>query len=410
MSGGEGRWLVITSSFPRHRRDLAGHFVRGWCQALVDCGQQVDVLCWRGPGAADYRISERLSVRFVPYAPPRAETLFFGAGAPENLAERPLRALLAVPAVGAMLSAAVQACRSTDYDGVVGHWLIPGGLVARATAAVTGLPSSVVGHSAGVQLLAGLPKPVAAPLGRWIVSAPTTVPTGPLQATLRQAVGRQRTANISVAPMGYEPAPPSQKPVGSDDALRLGFLGRLVPIKGLERVLQAVRRLRADGQNVRLQVVGDGPARGRWERLAGAGVEFCGPAFGHTKWAYLRSWDAAVIPSKRTETGRHEGLPVSLLEAASVGAIPLVSSVPGVHRWLAKPSRQVVDGHIDGWVEAIRWVASADHRLRRLTRRRVAAVAWPNYGPRWLEWLEQGGNILPRSAGENEVQQVTPRR
>ena len=384
------RWLVITSSFPRHEGDVAGHFVERWCRALVDRGHEIDVLCWRGGGIENRDLGPGLRVRFVPYAWRDAESLFFGAGAPENLSEVPTRALLAVPAVAAMVTAALQACAHSDYDGVVGHWLVPGGGIARIVGAATGLSARVVGHSAGVHLLRRLPSPVGRRLASWICGAPVTVPTSVLREYLVRIAGG---ADIRVAPMGYETAPESVCASShcAGQGLQLGFVGRLVPIKGLGRVIEAIKRLRTQGLDIRLDVLGDGPSREQWEGQSGEGVRFLGATFGDKKWEKMASWDAFVMPSKINADGRHEGLPVSLLEASSVGAVPLVSGVPGVDHWLANPRRQRLQGGVEQWCEALGWVDGLRPKqmanLRRETRHKVQQLAWREYAPWWEDWM-----------------------
>lgn len=387
------RWLVVTSSFPRHDRDLAGSFVRDWARSLVECGDCVDVLCWRGPSARDRRIQPGLNVEFVPYAWRSAEELFFGAGAPENLERSPTRGLLAVPAMASMVAAASRACRSTDYDAVVGHWLVPGGLVARVVGGLTGTASAVVGHSGGVHLLGELPSVAGRPLARWIAGGPTTVPTEPLRTKLNRIAGAD-IGPVEVAPMGYRAAPEDRARRDSKQGpLEVGFLGRLVAIKGLPTVLEAIDRLSARGPEVRLEVVGAGPCRDQWEREAGEAVEFVGAKYGRDKWERLRRWDGLVLPSRRRDDGRHEGMPVSVLEAASVGTIPLVSGVPGIEPWLAAPGRQVVGPEPADWVEGLEWLGGLSRQrraeLRGQTRRIVAGLAWPEYGRWWQKWLNQ---------------------
>ncbi len=391
MSG--RRWLVITSSFPRHRRDVAGHFVEKWCRALVERGHEIDVLCWRAEGANDQQVGRGLRVDFVPYAWRGAERLFFGAGAPENLRRKPGRVLLALPAVAAMVRAALHACERRDYDAVVGHWLVPGGAVARIVGATTGLPVRVVGHSAGVHLLNRLPKTLGRPLSRWICGAPVTVTTAVLRDGLVKLSGR---GDVRVAPMGYEAAPRQVRSIerSAGEGLRLGFLGRLVPIKGLPTVLQVMQQLRAEGLELKLEVVGDGPCRQTWEAKAGEGVEFLGPRFGVEKWRRLARWDALVMPSTIRKSGRHEGMPVSVLEAASVGTVPLVSGVPGVERWLVRPKQQIVVGGFEAWRTTLRWLAGLDEqqlsRLREETAAKVCELEWGQYSRWWEGWLEGG--------------------
>lgn len=391
------RWLVITSSFPRHERDFAGQFVEYWCRSLIERGHHIDVYCWRGQGARERRLGPGSTVRFVPYAWRGAERLFFGAGAPENLASAPHRALLAGPAAVAMIGAVFRALQRRRYDGIVGHWLVPGGAIARIVGAVAQLPVRIVGHSGGIHLLATLGTGLARACARWLCDVPTTVPTAALRDDLVKLSGCD---DVCVAPMGFAPAPQ----LGADDAresmhrrgdMVVGFLGRLVPIKGLSTVIRAVEVLRRQGNKVKLEVVGHGPCRRRWKALAGPGVRFVGAKYGDEKWAHLRRWDGLVMPSKIGSDGRHEGLPVSLLEGASVGAIPLVSGIPGVESWLVRPNRQIVEeGSIDGWCRALRWLASLDggrqRRLQHDTRQMVSKLAWPEYGTWWDKWLGSG--------------------
>ena len=296
-------------------------------------------------------------------------------------------ALWGMPAVAAMTIAALRACRGCRYDLVVGHWLVPGGLLARAVGRMTGIDSAVVGHSGGVHLLEGLSPVVGQKLMEMVLAGPTTVPT----AALREKLGKMGEA-VTVAPMGYEPVAESGKKRQWGDGLRLGFLGRLVPIKGVPVVMRAVQELRASGLNVELEVVGDGPCRESWEAEAGDGVRFAGARFGMEKGERLANWDALVVPSRVEAGGRHEGLPVSLLEASSVGAVPLVSGVPGVERWLARPKMQVVaEGDVRAWCEAIEEMSRLSGpqwmQLREETRVVVAELAWPRYAAWWQEWL-----------------------
>ena len=335
-----------------------------------------------------------LSVHFVPYAWPSAECLFFGSGAPENLSAAPHRGLLAVPAVVAMMGAALRACGRRHYDAVVGHWLVPGGLIARWVGELSNLRSLVVGHSGGVHLLSSMPHMMGRGMARRVTRGATTVSSDPLREQLVQLTGRE---GIEVAPMGFQPSPLGDKrKSGRHGSLRLGFLGRLVPIKGLATVLDALKRVRAEGRDVVLDVVGSGPRRKAWEALAGDGVRFLGAKYGEKKWVHLQRWDALVMPSKIAASGRHEGLPVALLEGASVGAVPLVSGVPGVKKWLVRPTRQVIgDGDVQGWCRALAWLDDLDRqgskRLSDHTRRRVSELAWPVYSRWWKQWIATAG-------------------
>lgn len=383
------RILVITSSFPRGEEDLAGHFVRSWAQALTAHNYTIHVLAWRGAGAVSGVVGPGVRVDFVPYGPRRWERLFYGKGAPENLERSPVMALMAVPAMAAMVRAALKACGQQRYDAVVGHWLLPGGFVARVVGQRAKIPSFVVGHSGGVHLLERLSVGGGRRLARFLSDGPTTVPTRALHEKL---VGVGGLASTEVAPMGFEPILDGER--AKPEGMRVGFLGRFVPIKGLEVVLEAVK-----GLPLTLEVVGDGPARQRWEQMAGENTRFFGARYGEEKAALIRGWQAMVVPSIPRSSGRHEGLPVSLLEGASAGAIPFVSGVPGVEPWLARPERQILNaGDRSGWRGALMELLSTSDEVRSRwqeeTRRQVAPLSWPVYGEWWARWLDGGGGFV----------------
>lgn len=106
---------------------------------------------------------------------------------------------------------------------------------------------------------------------------------------------------------------------------RLGTVGRLVPEKGVDVLLEALPAIVAKRPAV-LTVVGDGPERRALERKArDLPVEFVGQVASPIEVAdFLRSIDVFVMPS------RWEGLPNALLEALACGARVVATDVPGV--------------------------------------------------------------------------------
>lgn len=111
----------------------------------------------------------------------------------------------------------------------------------------------------------------------------------------------------------------------ADDEVLLTFVGRLVRIKRVERLLDAVAAARAHGAPVVLAVVGDGELRARLEARAeqldiADRVRF----LGHRRdlAEIVAATDIAVLSSD------NEGTPVSLIEAAA-GARPLVATRVG---------------------------------------------------------------------------------
>jgi glycosyltransferase involved in cell wall biosynthesis len=112
----------------------------------------------------------------------------------------------------------------------------------------------------------------------------------------------------------------------AQDVLAL-FVGRLVPIKRLDVLLEAVALARRAGTPLRLAIVGDGDLRADLERrsqelgLAGA-VTFCGLRLDVA--SITAGADIAVLSSD------NEGTPVALIEAASAGLPAVCTRVGGV--------------------------------------------------------------------------------
>jgi glycosyltransferase involved in cell wall biosynthesis len=375
------RILCLTSSYPRDERDVAGRFVQEHCEVLRSYGHQVDVLTWssRDKGAPE---SDAHRVR---YAPRQFERLFYGDGTPENVAREPWLLALVPSAMSAMLLETLRRARALKPDLIIGHWLFPCGLIARLCGRALGIPSLVIGHSGGVHLLDQLPAQLARKLASVVTDGPTTLPTTALRRKLERYGDVSR---VQVVPMGFEPgfAPDlfGQRPTPQPDWL---VMGRLVPIKGLELAIEAFSRAPI-GPGIRLHVAGDGPLRASYERLRHRNVVFHGFVTGKEKQALLRACGFFLLTSKTTDKGRHEGLPVSFLEASYQGLIPLTTDIPGITPYLAEPDRQCFrDRTPELWARRIAAMANlaSEERaaLARATHDRVAPLAWPVLGERW---------------------------
>lgn len=343
---------------------------------MRDAGHDVSVWCW-GPDV-EWE-PHGIDVRAIRYLPARGG-VFSTGGAPDVLDREPWRVLEGAPAVAAAL---VHAMREEPPDLWVGHWFVPGGLVARLCGKLTRRPSLVVGHSAGIHLLANLPKPLRAPLERLIVQrGSTTVPTHALAAKLSRPV--------DVLPMGFVPVEPVDSP--GENVL---CYGRLAPIKGFDVALDALSVLERGGPP-RVEVAGDGPERialeKQWERL-GVDATFHGPIAAHQKPQVFGRCQLALFPSRVTARGRHEGWPLSVLEASSAGVVPLVADWPGAAEMVADPELQVVRG-IDpaSWADAIScWLdltTAAKSELRTTTIAHARRFTWKSLAPQWHQLVK----------------------
>jgi glycosyltransferase involved in cell wall biosynthesis len=101
----------------------------------------------------------------------------------------------------------------------------------------------------------------------------------------------------------------------------------------VDALITAVARLKAEGRQIRCQLIGDGPLRGRLEqmaRAAGVGdiVHFLGAREPFEVARVLASADVFVSPSVS------DGNNVSLTEALACGTFPVATDIPANRQWI----------------------------------------------------------------------------
>jgi glycosyltransferase involved in cell wall biosynthesis len=280
---------------------------------------------------------------------------------------------------------------------VISHWLIPCG--AAAGLGVRGCPHLAVAHSSDVHLLRRLPWAsrlldlVAGPRTRLILTSESL--RAPLAALARRPGARDLVESAIVTRMGISP-PALVRVDGEGCALReaagLGravvvlFVGRLVPVKGVEQLLGACSGLPGTG----VVVIGDGPERARLEATArrlGVPARFLGEQHGEAKARWLRAADLLAAPSVVLADGRTDSAPVVLLEAMAAGLPVVATRVGGNAELIADGSTGLLvqPGSATALRRAIARLA-ADPCLRAALGRRGAAMAarhgWDRVAPR----------------------------
>jgi glycosyltransferase involved in cell wall biosynthesis len=323
---------LLTTSFPRHAGDYAGSFVGDRVRELLADGHSVDVVAAGDRGATHEMEHERLTVTRVAHA----ANLFYGDGAPEALERGGAGLWLAAAHFSCALAAAARA-RADRFDLIESHWLVPSAVAALAAA-----PSHrqrAFAHSGDVALLERIP------LGRTIARrlARAGIAIHFVSDALQTRFGALAGASVGIVDaLALTPGAWSPRS-GTDaaDRAQLGLarptvlaVGRLVPIKGHDRLLRACARVQARGAAGALEVVilGDGPERARLGHLAEQlGVRLRLPGFvareDVARW--LRAADVFVQPSIRLANGRTEGAPFATAEARAIGIPVLVESDVG---------------------------------------------------------------------------------
>jgi colanic acid/amylovoran biosynthesis glycosyltransferase len=164
--------------------------------------------------------------------------------------------------------------------------------------------------------------------------------------------------------------------------LRLVAVGRLVDKKGFEDAIAAMARL--GGLDARLDILGEGPLRGRLEAMiaeAGLGsrVTLHGAATSDTVLAALHAADIALAPSVAAESGDADA-PVNTLKEAMATGLPVIATAHGGIPELVRDEengRLVPERAPDAIAAAIRVLADTPERwpaLGAAGRTRVVAT------------------------------------
>jgi glycosyltransferase involved in cell wall biosynthesis len=109
--------------------------------------------------------------------------------------------------------------------------------------------------------------------------------------------------------------------------LHVGSVGRLVPVKDYGLFLDTAARIRARQRGVRFSILGEGPLRGDlFRRSIQLGLADCFQILPPLAdpFPYYRTLDVYL------NTSRHEGIPMSLLEAMACGVPVVAPEVGGI--------------------------------------------------------------------------------
>lgn len=342
------RVVLCTPGFPTSSVDPDKPFLLDHAKALIDADLKVTVVSPAVAGSPSYQVIDGVEVRRVRYAPQRMETL--AATGSMYSEARGLKALLVFPMVVSLAFCVAKELRR-EPSIAYGHWWIPGGLVAVIVGRLMRCPSVVHLHGSDAFVAK---RGIMKRLARFVLRlANERLAASEALASWGCEIS---STDVRVLPMPVVvelSADPSPAP---DDGYVLG-VGRLVPEKGFDILLEAVACLEPD-ERPEVVVVGVGPERkALLEKATKAGVELHLPGAVAPKELaeWYRGARIVVVPSRR------EGFGLVAAEAAaasravvgsSVGALPTIVQ-PGVSGLLVMP------GDVAGLARAIKDVDPA---------------------------------------------------
>jgi glycosyltransferase involved in cell wall biosynthesis len=173
---------------------------------------------------------------------------------------------------------------------------------------------------------------------------------------------------VTVVRNGVEPLHPAPaRPARPDGPLVVGGVGRLTRQKGFDLLVEATRRLVAEGWPLEVRLAGAGRERDRLAAAA-AGLPVRLVGFTGDVAAFLAGLDMFCLPS------RAEGLPLALLEAMMAG-LPCLATAVGEVPAAAGPAALVVPpGDLAALTGALRRLLG-DPALRAELAGRARALA-----------------------------------
>ncbi len=157
------------------------------------------------------------------------------------------------------------------------------------------------------------------------------------------------------------------------EALCIGVLGRLAPIKNPVGALRAFRAAwpalqAATPRPVHLIFIGDGPERAALER-----ERECMPPAAKANVHLAGAWGnmVDVLPALDLvlSASRHEGLPIALIEAGAVGAPAVATPVGGVPEFVQPGRTGWLGADTGALAEGLRWMVEDEERRTRLGQR-----------------------------------------
>jgi glycosyltransferase involved in cell wall biosynthesis len=153
-----------------------------------------------------------------------------------------------------------------------------------------------------------------------------------------------------------------------DSRLRILFVGRLVPDKGILILLEAMRQLNADSIPISLGILGDGVLKSQCESAASeltgiTNVSLLGTVrYGEPLFSVIRNYDAVVIPSMSDEQPR------IVFDAYSQAVPVLASDTPGLRYCVKRGESHLLapPNDVPALVTLLRHAAGNRSQLKRL--------------------------------------------
>lgn len=389
--------LVLASTYPRWKEDHEPRFIHELCKRLSSKFHVIALV----PDAKDADpsgIFENVEVIRYRYAPKSLQSLVNNGGIVANLKTYWWKWLLVPSFLLSQFFAVKALLRKRKIDAIHAHWLLPQGWIAYQLTKKTNIPFIVTSHGGDLYGLQGYiltqeKKKVAES------SIAMTVVSSAMKAYLEeQNIYPKR---LQIIPMGIDlrtrfvPNPSIER-----KQYELLFVGRLVPKKGVNFLLEALAILIKKFPQLRLRIVGFGPEETSikvqiQDLNLDHVVDFIGSMPQERLPELYQSATAFVAPFIRANNGDQEGLPVAFMEAIGCSCPAVVGQVAGIEDLLGSDFKDVAVNpkNIQELVSAISQILEqpelALKRAERIRQNAIDFIDWENVAERYALLLDQ---------------------
>ncbi len=359
------RILVLTHNFPRFANDISGI---GFQPLYLSLAKHVEMhfVVPHDAGLNEYESVNGLHVHRFRYADDQHETLAYRGEMHKRVLSSPF---LAQRFLKSYLKKAGEVAAKIQPATIWAHWWIPGGMVARKVAALSGLPFVVACHGTDIHLLQKLA--VLKPLARRIFTEARSinVVSSFLKSNLLDSVGGEYQSKIFIAPLTVDTSHIYFDPKRLRKPGSIISASRYTKQKNLDILLRAVQKLKSSGIHCTLDLHGSGPEETPLKSLSAElkisdRVNFLPPVRQAELAEHYRDSEIICLVSER------EGFGLMLVEAMMCGCAAIGAKSGGIVDIIAK------DG-TDGLLVEPRSVEDLAKALKVLLtdKARLAAVA-----------------------------------
>lgn len=335
--------LVLASTYPRWLNDHEPGFIHELCKRL---STQFNVIVVTPDAAkADAnKLLDGVEVIRYKYAPRKLQTLVHNGGIVNNLKTFWWKWFLVPSFLISQYFTVKNILRKQQIDIIHAHWLLPQGWIARSLSKKFNIPFIITSHGGD---LFGLQGNILTKVKKKIAEDATamTVVSHAMKEYLEQISIQPKI--LEVIPMGVDlknrfiPKPDIQRHKNE-----LLFVGRLVPKKGLNFILDALAILVENRPELLLNIVGFGPEETKLKEQVRQlqlekNVKFLGALSQDKLPNQYQQASLFVAPFVRAENGDQEGLPVALMEAIGCGCPAIVGHVVGIEDLLGEDIKYI---------------------------------------------------------------------